>query len=252
MVDLRNVEWNLVSKTSGGMLPKSLYKDKFYKLSNYNQVDGFYTNEPIYEELAYKIGELYELNVVKTNTELAKVMYNNKEYEAYVAISDRYDTKNQYLPIEKYCIINKIKPLELLKNDKYKEDLMKIIQFDFLINNIDRHGRNIEINDSEIAPIFDNSLSFFSKVGDNILVDKLIFEVFNSNNYIGSSNLKNNLDFTDKIYISKIDDKILDKVIENWLNKFNINKTRENFIKKLLKERYKMLENKFRGGLSWQ
>lgn len=93
---------------------------------------------------------------------------------------------------------------------------------------------------------------FFLKWGDNILVDKLIFEVFNSNNYIGSSNLKNNLDFTDKIYISKIDDKILDKVIENWSNKFNINKTRENFIKKLLKERYKMLENKFRGGLSWQ
>ena len=57
ILDLRDINWNNLIYTSPGMVPKYIDSNKFYKLSSYNELVGFYGTEPIYEELAYHIGK---------------------------------------------------------------------------------------------------------------------------------------------------------------------------------------------------
>lgn len=124
------------------------------------------------------------------------IQYNNKEYKTLVAISPNFNRNGNSIPIENFCEINGINSKDLLFDDKFRADLSKIVEYDFLINNIDRHGRNIEVMNNKIAPIFDNSLSMFSKIPDNAL-NQALLEVYTANNFIGYPNLLDNLKIID-------------------------------------------------------
>lgn len=251
-IDLRGIKWNNISSTSAGMVPKYIDEEIFLKLSSFNSLAGFYGNEPVYEELAYRIGKLIGINIVKVDTKKALINYNDTEYITDVAISPNFTVNTQYYPLETYCTINKISQNNLLKG-KYSNEISNIIIFDYIINNKDRHGRNIEINDNEIAPVFDNSFSFCSKIDDNQLNDRFFYE-YSANNYIGYPDLYKNLDLI-KYYRSLNLD--LDKMygeVDKWAIKFNISKIRINFIKNLLKYRIDKLNDKFnnKSQLTWR
>lgn len=246
--DLRDINWNNLNSTSTGMIPKYLNDKVFMKLSTYNETAGFYGEEPEYEELAYKIGEILGLNIVEVEVEEALIQYNNKEYKTLVAISPNFNRNGNSISIENFCEINEINSKDLLFDDRFREDLGKIIEYDFLVNNIDRHGRNMEVMNNKIAPIFDNSLSMFSKMPDNALNESL-FEVYSANNFIGYPNLLDNL----KLINNEIDlniniDKFY-KIIDLWGLKYNKSEKRISFIKKLINFRYNKLRSIFNGNL---
>ena len=116
VLDLRNINWNNLTSTFPGMVPKYIDSNKFYKLSSYNELVGFYGTEPIYEELAFYIGKSLGINVVKTDTFRAKIVYNGKYYETLVSISPNFSQNKQYFPIEKYCLVNNLMTLDLFKS----------------------------------------------------------------------------------------------------------------------------------------
>lgn len=246
--DLRNINWNNLNSTSTGMIPKYLNDKVFMKLSTYNETAGFYGEEPEYEELACKIGEILRLNVVKVEVEEALIQYNKKEYKTLVAISPNFNRNGNSIPIENFCEINGINSKDLFLDDRFREDLSKIIEYDFIINNIDRHGRNIEVMDNKIAPIFDNSLSMFSKMPDNAL-NQSLFEVYTANNFVGYPNLLDNL----KLINNEIDLNInIDKfywIIDLWGLKYNKSEKRISFIKSLIEFRYGKLKSIFNDNL---
>lgn len=246
--DLRDINWNNLNSTSTGMIHKYLDDDVFMKLSTYNETAGFYGEEPEYEELSYKIGEILGLNIVKVEVEEALIQYNNKEYKTLVAISPNFNRNGNSIPIENFCEINRINSKDLLLDDRFREDLSKIIEYDFLVNNIDRHGRNIEVMNNKIATIFDNSLSMFSKMPDNAL-NSALFEVYTANNFVGYPNLLDNL----KLINNEIDLNInIDKfygIIDLWGLKYNKSEKRISFIKSLIEFRYGKLKSIFNDNL---
>lgn len=250
--DLRNINWNNLNSTSAGMIPKYLNDKVFLKLSTYNETAGFYGEEPEYEELAYKIGEILGLNIVEVGVEEALIKYNNKEYKTLVAISPNFNRNGNSIPIENFCEINEINSKDLLLDDRFREDLSKIIEYDFIINNIDRHGRNIEVMNNRIATIFDNSLSMFSKIPDNAL-NKALFEVYTANNFIGYPNLLDNLKLITNEINLNIDPSKFYRIIDLWGLKYNKSDKRVRFIKNLIKFRYNKLKSIFKENkLEWR
>lgn len=242
VLDLRYIDWNNLTVTSPGMVPKYIDSNKFYKLSSYNELVGFYGTEPIYEELAFHIGKSLGVNVVKTDTLMAKIIYNGIEYETLVSISPNFSQNKQYFPIEKYCLVNNLMTLDLFKSH-YSSELFNILIFDFIINNKDRHGRNIELNEWEIAPCFDNSFSFCSKIEDSQLNPKL-YQDYMANNYIGYPNLYKNLELILNPPELNLNKKDIFKIIDNWSMKYNISVTRTKFIKNLIEYRVNIVNNK--------
>lgn len=250
--DLRNINWNNLNSTSTGMIPKYLNDKIFLKLSTYNETAGFYGEEPEYEELAYKIGKILRLNIVEVEVEEALIQYNNKEYKTLVAIFPNFNRNGNSIPIENFCEINGVNSKDLLFDDKFRADLSKIMEYDFLINNIDRHGRNIEVMNNKIAPIFDNSLSMFSKMPDNALNESL-FEVYSANNFIGYPNLLDNLKLINNEIDLSIDINKFYRIIDSWGLKYNKSEKRIIFIKNLIEFRYSKLKSMFKENkLKWR
>lgn len=250
--DLRNIKWNNLNSTSAGMIPKFINNEIFMKLSTYNETVGFYGEEPEYEDLACQIGKLLKLNIVEVKVEECIVNYNKKECKTLVAISPNYNKSGNSISIENFCQINKCNSKDLLLDNRFKKDLCKIIEYDFIINNIDRHGRNIEIMGDKIAPLFDNSLSMFSKIPDNALNESL-FEVYNANNFIGYPNLLDNLKLIDNEIDLNISINEFYKIIESWGLKYKKSEKRISFIKNLVNFRYDKLRSIFNDNLlNWR
>ena len=252
-VDLSNIIWNNLSTTSFGILPKCIDKSTFIKLSVYNENVGFYGDEPVYEYLASMLGEIIGINIMRTELVLAKVLYKGKYYKTLASIHNNFkDQCENFISMEKYNIKAKNSNIleTLLKDDKYKSSLEDMIVFDFLINNIDRHGRNVEINSTSLAPLFDNSMSFFSKIEDNLLNTKFIQESFRCNNYLGYPDLKDNLDYVKEYKIGSSLDNLLE-VVDTWGKETKRTKIRVDFIKNLLTWRYNYIENKYSNRIKW-
>lgn len=250
--DLRNIKWNNLNSTLTGMVPKYIDDEVFIKLSSYNETIGSYSEEPEYEELAYHIGKLLGLNIVEVKVRECTINYNKKEYKTLVSIFPNYNKNGNSISIENFCEINKVNTKELLLDNRFKKDLSKIIEYDFLINNIDRHGRNIEIMGDKVAPLFDNSLLMFSKIPDNALNESL-FEVYNANNFIGYPNLLDNLKLINNEINLNLDINKFYKIIDQWGLKYNKSEKRISFMQKLISFRYNKLRNIFNDNLvNWR
>lgn len=96
-------------------------------------------------------------------------------------------------------------PIDTIRRHNLEDSIYKQFVYDYIIMNLDRHGKNTEvlignnINTMSIAPFFDNSLTFLT----NRPVDELKRKVqFNDssrvNDFIGSMNLGSNLELIDK------------------------------------------------------
>ena len=253
VLDLKEIKWNNLSTTSFGILPKCISEHHFIKLSVFNDNVGFYGEEPIYEYLASKLGKAMNFNVMDTELVMADIIYNNTEYRTLASIHTNFKNKNRnFMSIEKYSSIFKERNILefLLEKENYSQDIKNILIFDFLVNNIDRHGRNVEIDSMSLAPIFDNSMSFFSKIEDEFLNEKLIEKSFKANNFLGFPDLKENLNYI-RDYRIEFNLKELLKEVDNWGSETGRSCRRINFIKNLLVFRYDYIKEKYSKKFTW-
>lgn len=133
------------------------------------------------EVIASKLANLFNLKAVQYSK--SNIIIDNREIE--VCISEDYAKGKQQKSISKFLR----RDLENLKGkDKFyvvadftdsldSNWIDKLILFDYIINNEDRHLNNIEVlisgdNSIELAPVFDN--------GSSLFYDKELFKIKNS------------------------------------------------------------------------
>lgn len=210
ILDMRNSEWSIEKDTPGtnGVFLKTRKTvngvQLFYKLSNYNSVDGFYGVESIMEILAQRIADWEGIPYVEQR--LAKVIVNidGEEYTTYCICSKDYRCANERrVSIEQYCRLlgHRKDNTEFLMTGEFADDLLKMMKLDYIIYNRDRHGANIELlmntisKEYRLVPAFDNGCSLVAPSIRSI--SELDSSYFLSdapvNNYIGSIFLLSNL-----------------------------------------------------------
>ena len=211
IIDLRNINWCSIELGHlDGVLPKSILFDKgrklFLKLGSYTKYYGFYGVEPIIEVINSRIGKILGLSILKYDIQKAVVVLNGKEIETFVCISQDYAKDVKQISFEKFyesMALPEESIIAFCKRMGIIDDIYNQIVFDYVICNLDRHGKNTEILVSKegkisVAPFFDNSLTY---VTNRPIIDIKSNKKFNDdlrvNNYIGVQNLRDNLFFID-------------------------------------------------------
>ncbi|MBO5542820.1 MAG: hypothetical protein J5936_05205 [Acholeplasmatales bacterium] len=257
IVDLRHLSWAKVRQSSGtaGSFLKSYSfsngKKVYYKLSFFDDVNHIFGYESINEIIAERI--LEELNIEHLEYELihAIVCIDGTDYETFLCSSLDFKSKNETkITLENFYDVNKSKnekKMDFFKRYNFEEYIYNMILIDFLINNRDRHGANIEVlhnsrtNEYRLAPLFDHGLSFLSpKYLDEDIKEFDAKKVYRANSYIGTSDLTKNLDLIpiEKIPVLNLDYDYIFKDLYEYINNDYLDKAKE-----MLKERVDYIES---------
>ena len=253
--DLRYLNWSNIRQSSGtaGSYLKSYSfsngKKLYYKLSYFDDIEGIFGYESINEIIACKLLDAMNIPHLDYKLIYALIKIKEKEYKTYLTASlDFKERGESKIALDNYYQFLKEENEELipfLKRMGFIEDIYKMIVFDYIILNRDRHGANIEIlynklnGNIRLAPIFDNGLSLLSPVyKEEDIKNYDIYLERKVNSFIGSSNLENNLNLVPKEYldIGNID---IDKIFAS----IGINNTYMEKAKAMLKWRIKKLED---------
>lgn len=167
---------------------------KYVKVTNSksNPNETIYTYENVSEKIAELIAKEIRLynakieigtyngsigclsyNILKNNQSMSEgIAYISKRYPFYDGIHEKDMKSNKYYSLE--LILNS------LNNQQLKIDFFKIMIFDFIIGNSDRHSNNWAIiknknNEEHFAPLYDNGSSLCALIAedeiDNFLGD---------------------------------------------------------------------------------
>jgi hypothetical protein len=178
-IDLTNVQWerNLTSYTSGGAYLKSSIVasgiKRYLKLSNYDDECGFIGFESVYEYLAAQLGKLLGFAVLDCDIIKARVIHNEREFVTFAQqTADFLPSDMSKAPFERVYLAERQSGesrLGFLRRKGYGERADEMLLFDYLIYNRDRHCNNLEFiknSGEELAPLFDNGVSFFAPLTD--------------------------------------------------------------------------------------
>lgn len=255
--DLRYLSWSKTRQSSGiaGSYLKSYGfssgKKVYYKLSYFDKENNLFGYEAINEIIAGRIMDILSYQHLEYNLIHALINIDGKEYETYLNSSLDFKEKGESkITLENYYSLNKYDNEDILsfvKRIGFIEDIYKMIIIDFLINNRDRHGANIELiynnktKKLRFAPLYDQGLSFLSpyyKKEDILKYNPK--EEKKANSYIGSSDLKNNLNYVPKEYLPniKLDYDYVFKDLEDIVDNIYLTKAKE-----LLIDRWEKLED---------
>ena len=173
--DLTYLNWTKTRNSSGtaGSFLKAYddlgEKKLYYKLSNFNVVDGIIGHEAVNEIIVDRL--LSYLNIDHLHYQLvhADVNIDNKVYDTYVCVSEDFKEKGESkLALDAYYDSLKDPtdtPLSFCKRMGWSRYIYTMLVVDFLILNRDRHGANIEVlrnkrkKNLRLAPLFDHGLS---------------------------------------------------------------------------------------------
>ena len=248
--DLKHLSWSKTresSGTAGSYLKSFSYsngKKVYYKLSYFDDINGAFGYEAINEMIACKIMEYLNIEHLDYYLVNADVVIDGKEYNTFLNYSYDYKKANESkISFENFYKIEKMAnetKLDFCKRFGFIDTIYKMFIVDFLINNKDRHGANIEIlfdkkkKTYRLAPLFDQGLSFLSPAyKDYDIKEYNVKEIKRANTYIGSSDLEENLklvpiemlptaldidyvfeefsDFLNPLYLSKCKELLMDR-----------------------------------------
>lgn len=199
--DLRNIKWtNQKGSNTNGILLKTQINDKYLKLGSFSG-EFFYNREPLFEVLSSRVGEQLNFNVLKYDLIQVKININGNQLITEASISTEYKNNEKSIPIEEF-INTKEDCFKKLETFGLLQDFKNIVIFDYIICNMDRHGKNIEVllNDKgkyRLAPAFDNSFTAITYRYNQMLNKDFEKYKYNDktkvNNYLGSNILEDNL-----------------------------------------------------------
>lgn len=179
----------------------------YYKMSSFDSVRKVYGHECLNEIVARNIAEKIGLPFLDYKLQFGTVCVNGSEFDTYFTDSVNFCKNNETkIALEHFYELKSNQGediIDFLKRYNFWEDVQKMMVFDFLICNRDRHGANIEIINSKeshrLAPFFDNGLSFFCSCLNNPEQIQNHKTNINAtvNNYIGTTSLLDNLGLVD-------------------------------------------------------
>ena len=173
--DLTYLSWSLIRSSSGtaGSFLKAtddLQQPKiFYKLSNYDGVNGIVGHECINEIIVDRLLNILEIEHLHYDLIHADIDVDGKEMETYLCASKDFKAHGEHkVALDAYYQAEKLDgetPLQFCTRNGWSDFIYKMLVVDFLILNRDRHGANIEVlrnarkKSLRLAPIFDHGLS---------------------------------------------------------------------------------------------
>ncbi len=248
--DLTYLKWSDVRTSSGtaGTFLKSEEnlngKKVYYKLSNFNPVDGIVGHECINEIIVDRLLTLLGVEHLQYELIHADIEVEGQVYDTYICASEDFKSLGESkIALDDYYATNCNKGetrygfCVRMGWQKYIDTMLAV---DYIILNRDRHGANIEVlrnarkQELRIAPLFDHGISLlFSCHTDEEALKFDIHEDKRCQNFIGGyschENLKlikdreavflNKLKETDKAYLFEgldeiLSDRFIDKIWE--------------------------------------
>ncbi len=210
LTDFRHLIWAKSRKSSGtaGTFLKS-YDDTdtpklYYKLSNFDAVNGIVGHECVNEIIAQRLLQLFSIPHLDYRLIYALVGINGREYKTYLCESSDFKTANESkIPLEEYYEMEKQEnetPFGFCVRMGWEEYIYAMLTIDYLILNRDRHGANIEVllngrtHSIRLAPLFDHGLSFVYSYHDTETLKNFdVMEDRKVQAFIGSQSTQQNL-----------------------------------------------------------
>lgn len=208
--DMTDIKWSKIrhsSGTAGSFLKSYEQKNKikhYYKLSNYNPVDGIIGHECINEVVVDRLLDRLNINHLNYNLIHANVNVRNIDYETYLCESIDFKSKGESkIALDVLYEMESAHGetvLDFCKRMNFEDFIYDMLVVDYLILNRDRHGANIEILKNPAsktrypAPLFDHGLSLlFNYRSDK---DILAFDVLSDRKvqcFVGGNSTYDNL-----------------------------------------------------------
>ena len=209
------LQWSQIRSSSGtaGSFLKAtddLQKPKkYYKLSQYDTVNGIIGHECVNELIADRLLNILGVEHLHYDLIHAEITVNDKNIETYLCVSGDFKKSG-----ETKTALDTFYEMEHLKNDTpmdfcirngWEKYVYEMLVVDFLILNRDRHGANIEVlrNSKEktlrLAPVFDHGLSLLFSCQTKKAVDE--FDVMQDRQiqcFVGGNSAQKNLELIPK------------------------------------------------------
>lgn len=174
-VDLSYLSWSKIRHSSGtaGSFLKA-YSDiggrkTYYKLSNYNVVDGIVGHECVNEIIVDRLLTILGIEHLHYQLIHADVVVDGRSFETWVCASDDFKERGESkIALEAYYQAERNAdetPLDFCIRNGWGSYIYQMLIVDYLILNRDRHGANIEVlrdrraKTIRLAPLFDHGLS---------------------------------------------------------------------------------------------
>ena len=173
--DLTWLTWSKLRNSSGtaGSFLKATSKiggDKiYYKLSNYDSVNGIIGHECVNEIIVDRLLTVLGVEHLKYQLIHADVCIRDQIYENWLCASKDFKQQGESkIALDTYYDLERIEnetPLDFCIRQGWSDYIWKMLVVDFLILNRDRHGANIEVlrngrkKTMRLAPLFDHGLS---------------------------------------------------------------------------------------------
>ena len=175
-LDLRflNFSTNMSASGSPGMLYKACTNNYYFKLSTFSEYSpDTYGYESVCEIIASRLCNLFGFSNANYKPLNALINIGEKEYELWLCVSENFRMKgDKRTTLENLIKLDGRDTLDLESNfqfclDKpYSVDIMSMLLIDYIIDNRDRHGANIELlvntKGIRLAPIYDCGFSLLS------------------------------------------------------------------------------------------
>lgn len=176
---------NQVGTSKGVLLKWNFIKDGRNYFIKAGSSNGIILSplEPIAEVISYKLGKLLGVNVVPTaitEIDINEGYYGLKKQTALVSYTEDFKTSkfNKFIPAIQLIDIKNFNYNSLGPTlTRFKEELNKMLMFDFIIGNYDRHLNNFgvlansDMTEMVFAPIFDNGSSLLNQYNNDDLMN---------------------------------------------------------------------------------
>ncbi|MBQ6661282.1 MAG: hypothetical protein IJM57_07670 [Lachnospiraceae bacterium] len=212
--DLTYLRWSHMRNSSGtaGTFLKaesSLSGEKiYYKLSNFDPVRGVVGHECVNEIIVDRLLTILRVEHLPYELLHADILVEGKTYETYLCASKDFKERGESkVALDDYYRNNALQGeshYDFCVRNGWKDYIDTMIAIDYIIQNRDRHGANIEIlrnsraHTVRIAPLFDHGLSLlYSCATDE---EALKFDVMadrKCQNFVGSFSCRDNLKLID-------------------------------------------------------
>lgn len=213
--DLKYLNWadvKLSPGTSGSFLKayEEVKGERFYyKLSNYDSYRGVFGHESVNELIASRLLDILDVRHLQYQLIHAIIQIDGQAIETYINKSANFRKSNERkIAFDTYYDLHRKQnenPLDFAIRMGWEEYIYRMMMFDYLICNRDRHGANIELlvdekDNVRPAPLFDHGVSLLFSCYDSqnsiqrfdVMEDRVV------QNFIGSKSLEYNLQLLPK------------------------------------------------------
>ena len=186
--DLTYLSWSKMRNSSGtaGSLLKSQEPAAqgkiYYKLSDYNAVQGVIGHECVNEIIADRLLTLLDIPHLSYQLIHADIIVDHKPIRTWLCASESFRQRGERKDaLDNYYLANRLEnesPLDFCIRNGWAEYIWQMLIVDYLILNRDRHGANLEVlinryrKTVRLAPLFDHGVSLFSRIPDDAALEK--------------------------------------------------------------------------------